>query len=704
MINFDYKIVRDEGDEEKLYKPDAIPTKLENITYIEGPNSSGKSTLLNIIALGFYGEKKDSLNVALKDKLRGLVNSHHQNLTFSLEISNKDGSLKLISEKTNPNKPDIIVREISKEKGERKISRETFEREYNLIYDIPDNPTERLNQLIFDIKDEQVRYGNLIGALKETTRRMIAEIRSARDPERIQFLVDQLKKAKRDLEISTNHLKNLEHRLDMVESYVYWRLYQEYSNKHAQLSGKIDDLTKKAIKVQKRVDRGGITYTAELRAAQRIIQDMQTIFDTITSLLNLVLNKDEKFLIEVWERIDLNRALNELQFDDQLEQSLIHFKKITDEKLYELDKDSSSREADLYYGLIRVLEAFKDLKLTIPGMEKTVKEFIADLKSAAEKYDSMTKFKDNANELVAELNKLEIRLGGLNNVTFAKLRNLKQTLPLDEQEVVEISQDHAKEEFLREVKKCKEKLDLYETEYAAKGKPSEKAIFTKWPEAKKYEVYKEDQLLTEIAKTEKDIVQESANNKDIDHRFHCLTSELDKLKEKKQHKYQDKLYFLEELFLKLPLLENKLMREYRVFVTDIIERKSPSSGNKEQEQYNDAVFSFLANKIGRFLHDRNEYKAVKVDLIKGIISTDTKKIIHLQDMGTGHGQSAYLKGRLNTSDKRKIIALFDEVAMMDNKSLEPIYNRFRELYKEGKLLVGIVVQRGDEVKVLAKGK
>ena len=57
MIKINYTIERDEGNEVIEFKPNLIPTELPNIAYIQGPNSSGKSTLLNIIALAFFGDK-----------------------------------------------------------------------------------------------------------------------------------------------------------------------------------------------------------------------------------------------------------------------------------------------------------------------------------------------------------------------------------------------------------------------------------------------------------------------------------------------------------------------------------------------------------------------------------------------------------------------------------------------------------------------
>ena len=56
MIIYDYEIKRfNKSGEFEVFKPEKIPRELDNIVYIEGPNSSGKSTLLNLIALGLHG-------------------------------------------------------------------------------------------------------------------------------------------------------------------------------------------------------------------------------------------------------------------------------------------------------------------------------------------------------------------------------------------------------------------------------------------------------------------------------------------------------------------------------------------------------------------------------------------------------------------------------------------------------------------------
>ena len=134
----------------------------------------------------------------------------------------------------------------------------------------------------------------------------------------------------------------------------------------------------------------------------------------------------------------------------------------------------------------------------------------------------------------------------------------------------------------------------------------------------------------------------------------------------------------------------------------IDENITKDSLNKNEIIYYDQIADFLAKKVEYIRHIDKDYKVEKIDLINKEVKTDTKKIIKLYDLGTGQSQSAFLKGLLDTNDKRKIIALFDEVAMMDDKSLKPIYDKLKKLYKEKKLLAGIIVQKGEQVKIETK--
>lgn len=111
MIECSYTLNRDEGDITREFRSRKDMELLPNLVYIEGPNSSGKSTILHILALSLFGLHKENINPSLRNKMQSLINSNHQKLKFNVKISNKDGSLKLESTKENSDNPEIILYE-----------------------------------------------------------------------------------------------------------------------------------------------------------------------------------------------------------------------------------------------------------------------------------------------------------------------------------------------------------------------------------------------------------------------------------------------------------------------------------------------------------------------------------------------------------------------------------------------------------------
>ncbi len=98
MIKYDYVITRNEYDTVKTYLPE-LPKELNDLIFIEGPNSSGKSTLLHILALSIFGLKNKKIHDSLIDKMKSLYKSEHQNLKFNVSIKNSKNGLEIVQKK-----------------------------------------------------------------------------------------------------------------------------------------------------------------------------------------------------------------------------------------------------------------------------------------------------------------------------------------------------------------------------------------------------------------------------------------------------------------------------------------------------------------------------------------------------------------------------------------------------------------------------
>jgi len=171
-----------------------------------------------------------------------------------------------------------------------------------------------------------------------------------------------------------------------------------------------------------------------------------------------------------------------------------------------------------------------------------------------------------------------------------------------------------------------------------------------------------------------------------------LSNELNAMINSQEHKYSNRSIDIEKL-INLSMNLKQKMDSYSRQLDEL------SRGNylakPENEMYYPFVYKYLGHKIGFVRHIEGLYEVEYVDLSKKEMLTISGKRIRFTDMGTGQSQSAYLVGKLNTLDHRKIIALIDEVAMMDEKSLAPVYAKLKDLHDKKKLLAAIVVQKSD---------
>lgn len=701
MIKFDYLLMRDEADEVKRFKPDKIPTTLPNLVYIEAPNSSGKSTLLNILALGFHGLKRSNLNDALKNRMKALVDSSHQKLTFRIQVTNEGGSLELTSARDAPD-GEIIVRETFNGKTTL-LTPEAFHRKYNLIYDVPDNPTERLNQLVFEIRDIQKMYGNRLGAFRNHVLDVINQVQRGRDPKRLEDLNDRiavgtskLSKLNHDLEVDESFLENL-------EKFYYARMLERKGSDLVDFDRQIEQLEAKIKKGVGKIKRMNRRYQTELEKTRSFLNDMKERQKQIASLIEPYLPKEERHHLDIWSRIDIDRGLEDYELTNTLDSEILALQRVL-MKQYNPDQDKKHlTEAKVYSELIDFLNSYRNSDVTLPG-DKTIDEFIAQLEETNKQYRDLKIKAENFNKVNKLLSdQREDRRAA--NKMLAALHKLKKESSLGDDDVIDEEDDKELERLKQKRDDIEQAVSIYIHECAKRDVSIDnvreilddlKSIEVLTP----YMVYDDVQLGDAINEKRSDVVALQANIRTMSDTVRLNRRELNRLEKLEPHKYQDRLHDLDALIKMIMPLEQKLSKEYDAKIRSIIEKTVEK--NTQNDEYYEEVAKYLGRRVGYVRHLDRSFRVNKVDLIEGTISTTSGKNIRLTDMGTGQSQSAYLTGLLNTDDRRRIIAIFDEVAMMDTISLEPIYNKLRELYEQDRLLAGIVVQKGETTKIISK--
>lgn len=702
MIKYDYKIERNEGDETKCYVPDLIPKELSDVVYIEGPNSSGKSTLLNLIAIGFYGNRlsANEINPELKEKVENLLSSDYQKLWFEIEINNDSLSTTIKAIKDDINKPEIRL--FRMEQGiEKPIPYNQFKKEFKLIYDIPNNPLDRLKELLREIETSFLELGNKVTRLNNTLLDTIKNVSESKNPKRISELTEKLEKAKDAWNKKNLNVEDKKGELELLKQYFNSKFYSFYVHRKNKLTQDLESISKDIQKKKREVKKVTKEEAILLREIKEQRLKVLELYNILSDKIPIVLPHNEKHHIELWESANCNEEINDPKINNTLRQEIIHIRQILIDQL-SLNENEIAGEARLLQKLSSILVEFLGYELKIPGTELNIDEFFREIKTKLDQYEAAFSKTNSLNNGVNSLNELELILKSvIENVKKCR-KTLSEHQEADEDIESTDTNDQIKAMYST-LQYAETKITHYSKELGKLNIETDKAeaIYEKLRRAKHLEAFQqtdEQQILEIINSKTIHLKEEIEILKRIESSVNLTLAELNRISEKKPHKYQNYLDKLESFRIPLQLLEKKITDEFYYNLKGLLETNPNSKKlNPDKEFFAQKVSEYLAQKIGFIRHIDGNYKVKNIDILNKRILTERGKIIRFADLGTGQSQAAYIEGLLNMDENKKIIALFDEVAMMDSITMKPIIEKLKELYRNKKLLCGIIVQKADTV-------
>lgn len=700
MINYTYKLIRNEGDEEVVYEPKMIPKELPSLSYIEGPNSSGKSTLLNIIALGFKGNKRKDISKALISKMNSLMDSSYQRLSFDINIKERDINLKISKDL---DEDQIIISEIINGKS-KPISPELLEEKFNLIYDIPDDPINRLRQLTITISNNQRFINRRIFEFQNYIYKQLELAKDARNPQLIEKQQNEINNKKKEFNSLKEETSRKKEYLDILELYTYSKFYKEYSLNIDNIDKEINKLEKGLLNTNKKIVK---TYNEERK---RMSECNLNILDNYWELTPLIRQefKDEENIQNLWD--SLAKYIDDIFIDLDIPASVIKIITLIESKFIKILSNTKYKdliaEADTWKKVINLLNTINKKDSLVPGVDKSIGEFITILEKESSKYDKFAKEQERFQEGYDMLNEIIRDVQFLKDKVFPKIKESNDaSMEYSDNEALvrqKIDSKILKKEEFTSLKQfygdyCIEK-GINITNYEDLSNAIEKVGLL--PDSNEIKNEVEDVLLNRINQLKNLLDQYKTRINKLNSFIEIKENELLNMKNKEPYIYQDYIPDIKRIFTSCQSLDQKFKVDFETYVTKIINEESKINLNdKLQAKYYEGIAIYLGKKIGTIKHIDNSYEISKVDLVKREIVTNNNKIIKFEDMGTGQSQSTYFLGKLNSIDNRKVIVLIDEVAMMDKGSLEPIFNKLRELYKHGQLVAGMVVQKSEKVSV-----
>lgn len=592
------------------------------------------------------------------------------------------------------------------------MSPETVNSKYNLIYDIPSNPTERMYDLLKELQDEQARFGSKFTQFGWLIREVIKDIDAQRNPKRLQDITTGLETNAREFKELSSSLPKIEDFLDALEknAYVYW--YYWYANE----CGVLEEEKQRLEHARAEAEKNNRTISRKIHKIKNEIPALQgDIFGTyneITKLMSSNLTTKEKERFKIWK--GMNIYTSEISDLEQLRNEATHFWKFFGSEIDSIESLNSFRDAHILYRIIQSLEDYRDSTVLIARLKVTIGQIIEIMKEESDKnfvllsrHETLGKIRELLKNLIDNIQLLQDELKKANLAILEK-KELSEELPStyfqEEQRLDDVVRALVQAITNRDnyAHKCISKnIDRKELENSSYAE-----MLRKLPqnsELGNFLSLTEQQIKQKIAETEEDVAKKRERAKTLAVIIEQYQKEKDVLEKLKPHKFEKYKENLNELFQKSQMMSSKLLSEYTDNIKCLISqnvKKSDVERSESKRRYYDEVSKYLANRIGVFRHIEDTYEAKSADLISGVIVTTTGKTIHLVDMGMGQSQSTYIKGLLNVkNDNRKIIALFDEIASMDSNSLKPIFAKLLELYDEKRLLLGIMVQRSEELKV-----
>jgi hypothetical protein len=713
MFSIDYELKLSK-DGTPFFPDPNIKSIDSDIFMIEAGNGKGKSTLLNLIALGFQINKLDEndkrcyISPILMEELKKFPD--RKEITFNMKMVNsfQDG---LILQKKNPYAEDVEIYEITDgQQSSLNLHINSFYEKYFFIYDFPQSALKRLDSLVDEVVREQINYRTRLEAFQNYLSPILIDIQNSDNSSRkadIEKMINDLTSKNKQL---VDESSSLVAKRNILNKYYHLKAVDYYSYLHDDLVRRIQNLEGEDKKIQKNQKTFSTKHDHSLSALQNTLQDMQQKINELSELLYSLFGKQNSNFI-YFKNLDILSVLITLKFDSKFDKVIKNLE--TELKTYEVDLISKDfkQKAEFYHSLLELFNNPKFSEDILPGTRLKIKEICQPLQNEYNKYSQQLTDLKNSKKSLEILQFLSTKSGEAKNqldhyiVWVKKKETTSPEITIDRSSELETlrSEFESVDDILTVLLGTAKSGDIF-LESILSGDDSEiKEIERQYPEYTEYYILavqdgkfkdKIDSDLNKISRIDEEITKNIA-------RYDDASAEYAFLLKQKPHEYQ-------QYYEQLKSLENSVkdllqkFSSYESFLKTIklgdADKLQKIENLPEFKEYYQSISKFLAMKISSFNFVDDSVTPAEIDLIHRKVLTTTGDEIYFDDISTGQGMSMYLKGLLNrsTEDPRKIIAIFDEVSTLDQNSLGIVIDCLKKLKKEGRLLLSIFVQRGNE--------
>ena len=660
------------------------PEDIENsIFIIKGAADQGKSTVLQMIALGLHGLDSEDIEDALKERMRRLISDYTDKCEFDYTIASKDGKIKLESQLRNRS-PTLFVNEAKK-------GPDYVRDHFQILFDVPEEPTKKLTSALTSIRNHLSQYQGYLDKYASKTDKALIAIAEYSQKE------DTIREQRESLVQRKNELKNLEDRRASVEKQVAELERIRIVHLHEKLIVDFQDLDyrKKELEKKKRelknAGKGGGSkpYRDAIKNCSDKLSDLRFVASTSGSLSSKLEPKEKDTLKAMIKGINRTNIPSQLT-DEKLKNWRFFFEGVLQKlKSNPMTKKRLPEEdlIELLRHLIDILKQYVEVNVEIPGTRNlTANQFLKELETSLK--NSTAAISDKL-ELRKAVESCEDIKGKIDATAIAY-----SLIPKSESDEGEFDQV---EESLKKIEQqltkiAKDSIILEEKYDKIPQKEREQLVLVAQPNESDYQSKKE-----EITALGNKIENLKRNIQSIDANISAYKAKqkppgYDNLEELKRKKNQ-----AQDLFRSIGLWLDDIKDLERIWETGGTTENmlvAKSSGGRPDEKAS-RLYQALGDYFGSILKvvhfENKEWKLRTIDIIDRCYVVDSREPIHFIDIGTGHTTLNALLAKIKQDygGKKKIL-LFDEIGVMHPNVMNVLLKEIKNRVLSGDVLFAIL--------------
>lgn len=720
MRTIDYKL--EIKGERETYTPreeflNPIINSENKIFEITADNSYGKTFMLNLLAYALDADKLDNEKIltSIKDSIKRYDDKESYDLAYDIQLDLPDNKKLSLTKSSGKNKLIQID-------GGPPLSFTSLHKDLAIIYDVPTNPSERLNAVI---KDLGVWNNNLITKFSKIfkyTFDITREFDSVRDEEKIKKLEAKIKKIDADIKgvnkvISkkSETLAELNKLSGLNNLSLLLKKKLENESKILKKTKKFKTL-KKPQKIEKKDEKKIQELNNELAITNREFKSIISKFinhinddiEIMDLIVNDVTNKKHYDLIRTTEIKDLLSEDNDLLIINKFNDSVDYIKNALIQFIIQKKNDKSFKIHNSYKQLVDLLEELMENEIDHLLKSATTVES-KKLKSSLEtiisnhKVKSFDALKDFLNKDLRPL-KGFIKQYIVTNNKLVKENKKKQVNNDDSQyyilqgELKDLNDSQKKviNNFNLTSANCANELGITDlTVFDSVVKISDLIFSLK---TKIGNSSLTDNLTTSITDLRKDIEKGEKLIKGYKSEKTLASTSCQIEKDKNPSKYNDEQKTRINNFLRLLRLVNNNLGKFNEVISDIEKGDLTKYQDIEDKSFMDLAGSIIAYSMdNKLLRPDGVYIGLKFyNMLKKQFHCEDNIIINKADVSTGLASANYLKQRIDNVEGKYVVVLLDEIGDMSENTMNKVVDSIKNLENQKRLVIALFTRPNSE--------